>query len=240
MAKFNDRWTVGPHGPIEKIDDSIFTVAGEIVMPLGRFPRRMTLVVLAGGRTAIWSAMPLRDVEMAQIEALGRPSFLIVPGIGHRLDIRPWKARYPEAPVLCPPGARQAVEEAVPVDATSDILDDPDVAFVTVPGVGEREAALLIRRDGRLTLVVNDILGNVRHPHGIGAHIMSRLFGFGPGRPRLPRTARRLLLKDANALAAALRDWAATPGLARVVVSHGDVIADDPAGVLLHAADTLT
>jgi len=240
MPKFNDRWDVGPHGPIEKLDDGIFTAAGEIVMPLGRFPRRMTLVVLSGGRAAIWSPMPLGDVEMAQIEALGRPAFLIVPGIGHRLDIRPWKARYPEARILCPPGARQAVEEAVPVDATSDILEDPDVVFVTVPGVGEREAALLIRRNGRLTLVVNDILGNVRHPHGIGAHIMSRLFGFGPGRPRLPRTARRLLLKDANALASALRDWAAAPGLARVVVSHGDVIADDPAGVLLHAADALT
>ena len=73
MAKFNDKWKVGPHGPIERLDDGLLTVAGEIRMPLGNFPRRMTVVGLSGGRTAIWSAIPLREPEMAEIEALPRP-----------------------------------------------------------------------------------------------------------------------------------------------------------------------
>lgn len=239
MAKFNEEWTVGPHGPVEQIDDGLVTVAGEITMPLGNFPRRMTVVALKGGRSAIWSAIPLREPEMREIEALGAPSFLIVPGIGHRLDVKPWKARYPDARVICATGARKAVEEVLPVDATEDVLDDPDVHFAAVPGVGEMEALLWITRGGRKTLVLNDILANVAHPHGLGAHVMARLMGFGVSRPKMPWVGKRMFVKDTKALAAAFREWAAEPGLERIIVSHGDVIETDPRGVLERIATDL-
>ena len=237
MAKFNTEWTVGPHGPLETLDAGVVTVAGEIVMPLGRFPRRMTVVALSGGRVAIWSAIPLREPEMVQIEAMGEVAFLIVPGPGHRLDIRPWKDRYPKARVICPPGARKMVEEAVAVDGAG--LDDPDVIFEVPAGVGKLEAALRIRGAGGTTLVLNDILANVRHPHGIGAHIMARLMGFGVSRPKMPWVGRRMFVKEAAALAGDFRRWAADPELKRIVVSHGDVIADDPRGVLERVAAEL-
>ena len=239
MPKFNDEWKVAPHGTLERLDDGLVSVAGEIRMPLGNFPRRMTVVALNGGRSAIWSAMPLREPEMKEIEALGAPAFLIVPGIAHRLDIRAWKARYPEAKVVCPPGARDAVSQAVQVDATGGVLGDAGVRLETVPGVDGKEAALLVRRSGRVTLVVNDILANVRHPHGIGAHLMARLFGFGVKRPMMPRVGRRLFVKDAKALAAGFRHWAHEPGLVRIVVSHGDVITEAPDAVLNRVAADL-
>jgi hypothetical protein len=169
---------------------------------------------------------------MKKIEALGEPSFLIVPGVGHRLDVKAWKQRYPKAMVLCRPGARKAVEEAIRVDATSDVLDDPTVTLQTVPGVGDMEAALLVRRDAGTTLVVNDILANVRHPHGMGAHIMARLLGFGVNRPMMPRVGKWMYVKDKKALASAFRAWAKEPDLKRIVVSHGDVIDAEPRGVL--------
>jgi len=109
MPKLHDAWEVGPHGPLERVDEGVLSVEGEIAMPLGRFPRRMTIITLRGDRTAIWSPVPLDEPEMAQVEAFGEPSILIVPGIAHRLDIRPWKQRYPAARVICPPGARKAV-----------------------------------------------------------------------------------------------------------------------------------
>jgi hypothetical protein len=239
MAKFNAKWRAGPHGPLEQVDDGLLTVAGEIRMPLGNFPRRMTVIGLDGGRSAIWSAIPLRDNEMTRIEALGEPAFLIVPGVAHRLDIRPWKQRHPNAKVVCPPGARKAVEEILPVDATADILDDPAVLLETVPGVGEREAALRVRRQGRTTLVINDILANVRHPHGIGAHIMARLLGFGVRRPQIPCVGKRMFVNDRRALAAAFRRWASELNLTRIVVSHGDVISDEPRAVLERVAASL-
>lgn len=239
MGRINESWIVEPHGPVERVDDGILTVAGEIRMPIGYFPRRMTAVALGGNRAAIWSAIPLDEEGMREIEALGDPAFLIVPGIAHRLDIKPWKKRYPRARIVCPPGARKAVEEVITVDATEDVLEDPHVRFETVPGVGGLEGALVIRRSGRTTLVVNDILANVRHPHGIGAHIMARLMGFGVKRARMPRIGKRMFVKDAPALAAAFRAWADEPGLARVIVSHGDVISDAPREVLLRAAEDL-
>jgi hypothetical protein len=40
-------------------------------MLLDRFPRRMTVVALAGRETAIYSAIALAAPEMARIEAIG-------------------------------------------------------------------------------------------------------------------------------------------------------------------------
>ncbi|MET0231857.1 MAG: hypothetical protein ABW186_13065 [Rhodanobacteraceae bacterium] len=239
MSKLNQTWIVAPHGRLEAIDDGILTVPAEIRMPLGNFPRRMTVVALDGGRVAIWSAVPLDEPSMRRIEALGTVSFLIVPGIAHRLDIQPWKHRFPEALVVCPPGARAKVEEAVPVDATSDLLDDASVSLEIAPGVGEREAILRVRRGTRTTLIVNDLLANVREPHGVGAHIMARLLGFGVDRPRMPRIGKRLFVEDGAALAGGMRRWASDPSLVRIVVSHGEVIADEPRRALLVAADDL-
>jgi hypothetical protein len=239
MSKLNETWIVPPHGALEAIDDGLLTVAAEIRMPLGNFPRRMTIVALEGDRVAVWSPVPLAEPAMRRIEALGTVSFLIVPGISHRLDIKPWKYRYPEARVICAPGARAKVEECVQVDATTDILDDASVRFEIAPGTGEREAILRVRRGDRTTLVVNDILANVRHPHGVGAKIMAHLLGFGVDRPRMPRVGKRLFVEDAGALAAGLRRWSSDPSLTRIIVSHGDVIADDPRKALEVAASDL-
>ena len=79
MAKALDQWTVYPHGELTELDTGVLTVTGDIPMPLGNFPRRMTVVALNGGGTAIWSAIALDEPQMARIEALGAPSVLIVP-----------------------------------------------------------------------------------------------------------------------------------------------------------------
>lgn len=236
MSKLNREWKVQPHGPVERLDDGLATVAGEIVMPLGRFPRRMTVASLSEGRSAVWSAIPLAEPAMAEIEKLGSPAFLVVPGIGHRLDVAAWKARYPEAKVLCPKGAATMVAEAVPVDFTDDPFGDPEVHFETVPGVGGKEGALTVTRQGRLTLLLNDILANVRHPHGIGAKIMARLFGFGVREPQMPRVGRKMFVEDEKAIGGAFRRWALMANLTRIVVSHGDVITDNPRKVLARMA----
>lgn len=238
MAKFNTEWTVGPHGPIEQIDNGIISVAGEIVMPLGRFPRRMTVVRLGDGRSAIWSAIALGEAAMAQLEAFGRPGFMIVPNAGHRTDAKIFKARYPDLIVVAPKGSAALVEEAVVVDATTDVLGDKDVSFVTVAGANEAESALIVRRASGVTLITNDIIGHVSHPHGLGAKIMARLFDYGVHEPAVPKTVRRFI-KDPKALAAQMRTWAAMPSLKRIIVSHVDPIEDDPAGVLTRLADEL-
>ncbi len=239
MPKFHQRWTVFPNGPLRVIDDGILTVAGDIPMPLGNFPRRMTVVRLSGGRSAIYSAVALCDADMARIEEFGRPAVLIVPSGAHRLDARIWKQRYPDLRVLTPPGARELVEQVVAVDAMTDILDDHETQFVVVDGTAGRESALIVRRPGGTTIICNDVIGNVRHPRGIGAHIMVRLTGFGVSRPRVPRLIRRFIVADSAALARQFREWASLPGLRRIIVSHGEPIETAPQAALLALAASL-
>ena len=238
MPKFHTEWTVFPHGPVERIDNGILSVEGEIRMPLGRFPRRMTVVALSGGRTAVFSPVALHEPAMREIEELGTPAFLIVPNGFHRLDSRIWKQRYPEMKVICPPGARKRVAEAVKVDAVTDVLKDRDVDFVIAAGTRKMEGALIVRRAKGTTLVINDLISNVRHPKGIGANVMARLFGFGVHGPQMAREVKWLLVKDKPALAKQMREWAALPDLKRLIVSHGEII-DEPAQALTRVANSL-
>jgi len=239
MAKFHTKWTVFPHGPVERIDEGILSVEGEIHMPLGRFPRRMTVVALNGGGTAVFSPVALHERAMRDIESLGAPSFLIVPNGFHRLDSRIWKQRYPDMKVISPPGAKARVEEAVPVDATTDILADANVDLIIAAGTREAESALIVRRRAGTTLVLNDLISNIRHPKGIGANIMARIFGFGVKRPQMAREVKWLLVKDRPALAKQLRGWAEIADLQRVIVSHGDILEESPEESLRAVALTL-
>jgi hypothetical protein len=237
MPSFNKQWTVLPHGRVKTVDNRLVTVEGD--MPLGKFPRRMTVVGLSRNRSAIFSAIALNEAAMRRVEEVGKPSFLIVPNGHHRLDAHAWKERYPRLKVLCPPGAKKSVGEAARVDSTEDILGDKDVDFVVVEGTGEAEAALIVRRNGATTLIANDVIANVRHPRGLGGKIIVRLFGFGAKRPQVPRIVKRVMIKDEKKFAEQLREWSAIPKLRRVIPSHGDMI-ERPARALERMAEELS
>lgn len=239
MPQLHDHWTVLPHGPLREIDYGLLTVVGQIPMPLGNFPRRMTVVGLSGNRTALFSPVPLVEQEMERIERLGEPCFLVVPGGFHRLDARSYKARYPRARVVAPAGARALVSEAVRVDLTSDRFDDRDVELQAVAGTGNRELAMVVRRPGGSTLIVNDIIAHVAHPQGLRTWAMAALFGFGTRRPEIPRPIRAKLVEDARSLAGQFEKWAAIAGLRRIVPSHGEIIDNQPAAELARLSRTL-
>lgn len=235
MAKLHDEWMVAPHGALREIEPGLLTVVGEITMPLAKFPRRMTVIGLERGRTALYSPIPLREPEMQRIEALGDPAYLIVPNAAHRLDIRAFKRRYPKAKVVTAPGAKTAVEEAVAPVQTSARLGD-DVTIIAVTGTKGRELALLVRRKS-VSLITNDIIGNVRSPSGVGGRLVNWLLRFGPT-PHVPRDVRGALIADKAELAGQLRAWADIGLLKRILPSHGQII-DNPAPVLQRLAEEL-
>ena len=203
-APYKD-WTVQPHGPLDPIGEDMLTVVGTIHMPLGEFPRRMTIVRLGDGRLIVYSAIALDEERMAKIEAFGRPAFLIVPSERHRLDAPAYKARYPDLTVLAPSGARAKVQEVVPVDAeTADFGDE--VTWVEVPGTNGTEAALEVKgRDG-LTLVVNEIVGAIHHAGGLRGWLHARRFE----RRRRRRADARIRRRRGQRHQA--RDWARVDG----------------------------
>jgi len=238
MSKPLQQWKVLPHGKLTKIDDNIMTVTGDIHMPLMDLPRRMTVVRLSDGRLVVFSAIALDEDEMARLEAFGRPAYLIVPSDKHRLDAKIWKIRYPEMRVVAPEGSRKAIAKVVPVDTSAPRFDDPNVQFVTVPGTREHESALVVHTRNGTTLVLNDIVGNIRNASGVGGWLLG-VVGFAGKKARIPGVVKMAMIKDKEALRAQLMDWSKIESLKRIIVSHGSAIEDNPRQVLRDLAASL-
>jgi hypothetical protein len=238
MTKPFQEWTVLPHGKLVSIADNILTVVGEIHMPLMDLPRRMTVVRLADASLVIFSAIALDEDEMAALDAYGRPAFLIVPSDKHRLDAKIWKDRYPWIQVVAPEGARAKVEDVLAVDLVAPRFDDPDVQFVTVPGTRGREAALVVRTQNGTTLVLNDVVGNIRDAAGFGGWLL-HLAGFAGKDAQVPAVVKLAVIADSQALRTQLLEWSEVDTLVRILVSHGSPIEDQPRQVLRELAGSL-
>lgn len=231
-------WKVLPHGKLSVIDDNLLTVVGELHMAVGDFPRRMTVARLRDGRLVIYSAIALDEREMDALERFGSPTFLVVPSDRHRLDARAWKERYPQLLVLAPQGAREKVNEVVPVDATQFDFRDSTVRFITVPGTEQHEAALLVSSERGTTLVLNELIWNVDSRPGFGGWLM-KVAGMTGAEPRIPPITALLDIKDKPALRSQLEEWANIYDLRRIIVSHGAIIENEPAAVLRELAHQL-
>ena len=225
-----------PHDPIQKLEENLWAVSASL--PRGRINRRMSVVRLGDGRLVFHNAVPLEEAAMREVEAFGSPSALVVPNGFHRLDIHAWKQRYPQLAVVCPAPTRPRVERLVPVDGGWEALPrDPALEALPLPGTRWGEAALLVRSSARASLLFGDAVMNIpRLPGGEG--LLWRLLGSSGG-PRVTPLTRLVAVRDASALAGGLAALAATPGLARLVPSHGDIVASDAPRVLREVAARL-
>jgi len=231
-------WKVLPHGPVTAIDDNLWTVTGTIHMPVGDFERRMTIARLRDGGLVVYSAIALDEPSMAELEGFGRMAWLLVPGDAHRLDARVWLHRYPTMHVAAPAGAREKVLEVVPVESTAPDFGDPGVRWITVPGTRDHEAALTVRGAKGTTLIVNDLIANLRNEHGFTGWML-RLMGFAGDEPHIPGVRKLAMIKDSNALADQLLAWSQISDLHCILVSHGEPIVDDPSGELRRLSESL-
>lgn len=238
MAKSFKEWTVLPHGKLVRVDDNILSVSGLIRMPVGEFPRRMTVVRLADERLVIYSAIALDEAEMFALEQWGTISYLIVPNDHHRMDAKIWKDRYPSLKVIAPPGARADVEEVVHVNAVDVEFGDPNVAYTVVPGTKGLEAALLVRGGHGTTLILNEVIFNVANVSGMRGWLMKAM-GITGDEPHVTALFKMREVDNKDALACQLSEWARLPDLERVIVSHGDIITHEPANVLGRLANEL-
>jgi hypothetical protein len=234
MPKPFEKWTVLPHQPIEIIDNDILAAEGM----LGRFPRRMTIVRLTGRRLIIHSGIALDVAGMAAIESFGQPSFYIAPSALHRMDVKPWKQRYPELKIVCPPGARGRLEELVKVDTVAPDFGDAAVQYAVVDGTAQREGVLIVKGSKGTTLVLNDLIFNVRKQPGMTGFLFEVL-GVTGSEPKMPKLVMRKLAHNKSALRVQLERWANLVGLQRIVLSHGAVIEADPSGTLRRLAASM-
>ncbi len=237
MPKPFKEWTVLPHGTLTRVEENILSVTGTLHMPLGEVNRRMTVVRLRGGELIIHSAIALDEAEMRTLEAFGTPTYLIVPNNRHRMDARIWKDRYPHLRVIAPAGAREKVEEIVPVDFTEITFGDPNVELFTVPGTKQNDVALLVQTPSGHTLILNEVIFNLPDEPGLHGFLF-KLLGVS-GEPKVTKVVRLVDLDDEKALHDQLERWAKVPRLNRIIVSHGDIIEKDAPEILHKIAATL-
>jgi hypothetical protein len=224
-------WTHLPRGRLSALDDNILTLAGDVSMPLGLFSPRMTVVRLKDGGLVIFNAITLGEDEMRQLEAFGTPAWLIVPSDRHLLEAKVWKNRYPALRVVAPEAALERVAEFVAVDATWADFGDPAVRLVDLPCAHGCEAALEVTTAHGVTLVVNELIGNIRD--GINLErLQQQAIGLPAGTAPGTSTRDPDLFDRRLALADRFRGWAMLSDLTRIVVTHGEIIEDDPQEVL--------
>jgi hypothetical protein len=232
----DDDWPVLPHGPLERVADNLWRVEGSLgAMPLQRV---MVVARLRDGRLVVHGAMAMQEPAMKELEALGEPAVMLVPSRYHRMDAPRYARRYPAMLVYCPRGSREQVAAVVRVDGTfEDFAGDASVRLDHVDGIGDMEGVVRVHSEDGTTLVFNDVLFNMPHRGGVGGRIV-RLIGSSGG-PRVTRTGRFFLVKDARALARRFVALAKTPDLVRVMVAHHETITHEPAEALRRVALTL-
>ncbi len=230
-------WRVLPHGPLVRLADNLWRVEG--ALPHGPLPRAMAVVALGDGALLLWSPICLDEVRMRELLELGRIRYLVVPNGWHRLDTPAYKARFPDAVVLCPSGARARVERRVPVGGACDNskLRAGRIVLEVVRGTGARECLARVKSSDGTTLLFGDVLFNLPHRPGLSGCVL-RLLGSSGG-PKVPPLARLFLVRDRSALASQFGLLSRTTDLVRLVPCHGAVVRDDPRHVLARIAASL-
>ena len=217
-----------------KLEQNLWVIRGRV--PGAPLTRWMTLARLADGRLVVHGAMALEEPLMAEIEAFGRPAFLVVPNGFHRLDAHAWKTRYPEMTVLCPALSAGKVAQLVPVDGHYDAFpSDPDVRLETLEGT--KEGVLHVRSAGRVSLAFTDAIFNMPHAGGFNGFVL-RIIGSSGG-PKVTPIFRMAGMTSRPPFRAHLERLANTPGLTRLVVAHGDLIEDRASEILKQVAARL-
>jgi len=230
MAKANTTWKVHGHGAIEKLTDHLWRVEG--TLPKIDMKRVMTIGKRADGTLVIHNGIALGEAEMAQIDAWGKVTTIVVPNGFHRLDAKVFADRYPEARVLCPAGAKAKVEQVVNVGGSyEDLPADGVLELQHLDGTKQREGVMVVRSGKDTSLVFNDAVFNMPHLPGFTGFVLRRITG-STGGPRVSRIAKMFVVADKPAFRAHVEKLADLPGLARVVVSHHNTITEDPAGTL--------
>jgi len=230
MAKTPRPWIVTRHDAVEKLEENLWAVAGDV--PGVPVQRRMSIVKLSNGELLFFNAIPLEDALLEEVRSWGRPSMLVVPHHQHMIDAHAFREKLGlklYGPAECAEAIGARAELTGALDA---IKTDGDVTVQPLPGVKLGEPAIVVRSpSGRVSVLFGDAIQNTRKET---LNLPFRLMGFGGG-PKVVPVFKMMFVKDKPRLKERLTELSELEGLARVVPSHGEIVAS-AAGVALKSA----
>jgi hypothetical protein len=231
-------WIVSRNDAIEELEENLWAVNGDVPdFPRGTgMPRRMSIVRLGDGRLVFHNAVPIDDDTLARVCAFGRPSILIVPNQFHAIDAPAFREKLGVS-VFTSSTVLERVHEAIPSARPLEELPlDPALTHLTLAGTRFGEPAFVVQSGARASLLFCDAFQNSRPGTGFNG-FMFKILGFTGDGPRTPPFYKLRALTDGAALKRDLLRLAETPGLVRLVPSHGLIVQENPADVLRKTAE---
>lgn len=186
--------------------------------------RNVTVMRLGSGGLVIHSTGPFELEDVAHINSLGRPGWMLDTMLRHDTFAKRGKEAFPDAVYLAPEGFSK--NAGVP---TGPLLPAPpewgnEIEIKRVEGVPGMDEHAVFHRQSR-TLIVADLLFNF----GPDAPVWTRFLMLAAvGRKHDPGMARsvRMTVKDDAALRRSLAEIG-TWDFDRIIVGHGDVVETD-------------
>jgi hypothetical protein len=221
-----------PHGQPEQITPSLWEVTGSLPFPL---KRKMVIHRLADDTLLVHNVVAMNEDGMKALEALGRPSVMVVSHTMHTMDAPFYAERYPAMKIVTTKNITEKLAGKVKVDASpDDVLPSLGIQPHQIPGMKYDEVVLDVPTgdpEGSRALLFTDIVGCGK-PKGL----LMRMLGPPNGRG-VPRIAKLRQISDKARTATFLREMAETPGLRVVLGAHSDPVTTDAAAFLRESAD---
>ncbi len=166
-----------PYSEPIQIRPNLVQVRGSLAVPV---PRNMTVFRSEHGELVLYSVIAMHEDGMRALEALGKPTVMVIPHRRHQMDAPFYKARYPQLRVLA---AEQVRVRDLQVDGGLDELARFGIDAYALPGNTYGDSVVDVPiADGR-ALTVCESLGNVKLDGWLGAlmHVLGPRGG-GPHR----------------------------------------------------------
>lgn len=154
---------IEPYDTLIEVAPSVYCLDGD--WEETPFRRRMTLLKLKSGGLVVHSAIQLRNEDYAQIDALGKVEYIVVPNAFHHSDVHHFATRYPHAKVFAPKAAVEKVRKSCEVhgvlpEAWSPKLRE-EIGCIEFDGTRGLSENVFFHRPTK-TLLVTDLVFNMQ------------------------------------------------------------------------------
>lgn len=214
---------------LEQFGDDIWIASGPVVTSMAfRYPTRMAVIRLAGGKLFVWSSVALSPDLRADVDALGEVSFIIAPNSLHYVFLKDWSVAYPQAALYAAPGVRERCKELTFAgelgdDAPAGWSGEIDQAAMR-GNLITTEIVFFHRKSG--AALFTDLIQHFRPGwfRGLQAFI-AKLDGMTGVEPQVPRKFRTAFTnrKAARASLARIQAWP----VRQVLMAHGEPVRTD-------------
>lgn len=218
-----------PYSAPAQLATDLWQVTGAFGVP--GVPRNMTVFRSRDGELVLYSVIAMHDDGMRQLEALGRPSVMVIPHRRHQMDAPFYKQRYPGLRVLAEDASRV---RGVGVDGKLDELSRFGIEAYALPGNDYEDSVMDLPLEGGRALCVCESLTNLS-TSGL-TRILFKVLGPPGGGFGVARAVRLREIPGRALLRAWLLEQAERTDLRLLLFGHGAPLTSDIPAALRRAA----